>query len=64
MFKAKSKHKQPNGAIGSYGIQPLDSIYDNLTCIYEQKHVYMAAYSHIYPYIQPKCTQIVNAIAS
>ena len=28
-------------------------------CIYCRMHVYMAAYSHIYLYIQPKCTQIV-----
>ena len=54
---------QPNGAIGSYSIQSLASIYYDIISIYEQKYVYMTAYDHIYPYMQSKCTQMVLATA-
>ena len=52
---------QPNAATGSYGIQPLASIYDNTIYIYGLKPVYMATYGHIYPYIQYIYTQMVHA---
>ena len=55
---------QPNAAIGSYDIQPVASIYDNTMYIYGLKHVYMATYSHICPYIQYIYIQIVHDMIS
>ena len=51
---------KPNVAIGSYGMRPLASIYINKMYIYSQKHVYMATYSHVHPYIQYIYTQMVH----
>ena len=55
---------QPNAATRSYNIQPFSSIYDNKMYIYGLKHVHMAIYSHIYPYIQYIYTRVVREMIS
>ena len=55
---------QSYGAIESYSIQALASIFAKITCVYIRQHVYMAAYGDIYPYIQHTCTQEMHTITS